>query len=851
MSIVLSELFYESRHLVRSWRRTWPVVALVALSVGAGLTALASVQALWFRPIHGAETTQLVRFQWTAHGELPSTLVELIFKYPGDGGAPTMAGHHMESSSSFGYPFLTALRARGFTRLAAFAPVGRAWQGAAGSPVEVANRWTFANAEQVSGEYFSTLRLVPALGRLIAPSDEAAGERVAVISYRLWRDAYGLDRSILGQKLRLGGESYEIVGVAAQGFAGLVDQFPADLWMPLSAGTLTFWGQQQSAKDPTSWGILIFAALEPSAQLRQRQQDDAKAAFESVLDAQLSTGTRRPVIELDTRPAAEGLQLGRVTFALPVLLLSLCSAGAFLIGGVTVGTLQLESGLARAREWSVRALLGSSDHRLIVAIGLNSLIIGVLGVLSGCLLAWAAIRTLAATMPPVLLQQDIRIPAPNIDLWTVTAAFVACLLVCVLCDAVPLIAVRRSRAVSLSRSPLATNAFAPALLGFIGIVQVSSTLVLLVVALSLFRTASTQLPQLPTGDADRTLIFRVSNPVTPAAGSTAMFATIEAHLRALPGVLSATSAFLLPAAGQGAMLPISIPDATVGNPPTITRVSLIGGDFFETIGIPVRAGRTIVPRDIEGPDVAVVSQSFARRAFGQNSGVGRQIMVPGFNRVFTVVGIAEDVVYESAYEPFTDGPAKTLSSVMYVPYAQLFKAVPSLQFAVRFAQMPPRAADLVQGVLGASTVAHSSPVTYGTLLRQAVWKERAAYQIAGVFAFVFVLLTVAGLAASIHYRASTRQAEFGIRRALGASPWSIMWVLARRQMVIFGAGIAFGIPGAVAVFGYLRPQFVALPASDPAALMMAAAVMFLIMVAGCVLPGYRRAPENLVSVINQ
>ncbi|MGH9160566.1 MAG: FtsX-like permease family protein, partial [Vicinamibacteraceae bacterium] len=671
------------------------------------------------------------------------------------------------------------------------------------------------------------LGIRPALGRLIAPSDdvEPGNHAVAVLSHAFWMRRFAGDPSIVGRGFTLDGRRFEIIGVADRTFTGVEPGRLDDLWVPNM-----MWDAEELA-DPHSRWLRILGRLKPGVEAEQ-VRGVLQPVFASLRQEQVAgfpADEPRERVEqflstrLYVRSAANGPSRLRADFSRPLWILAIVVGLVLLIAASNVANLFLARAAAREREMSLRLSIGAGRGRLIQQVLIESALLAIVGCILGLLFAYVAgptiVHRLAPAHNPAYL--DLRVD------WRVLAFLgVIGALTTMLVGLAP--ALRASGVAPLGVLSAASGRLTSrsgALRPLVA-TQVGFSLVLLFLAglllLSFGKLVNVDLgfrqdelllltvdsDDIPVGPDELTMalsglraerfttqqrsrlpdevVMELSRPQSTVAQAHTIGVQMLERARRVPGVqgasLSAWAMFSGTGSEGGIRLPGQAQDALR---PSIVPVS---SGFFETMGIRLVDGRAFEPRDAEPetPSVVVVNEAFARRYFRGERAVGRL-----FDRVNANVAVQQEIVGVVA-DAKHSGVREPAPPTIYLP----LRGFQALQ--VR-AEEPLALVDTLRRTIKA--VHPSLRVTdvqlQSTLIDNWLLRERLLALLSGFFAIVGLLLAAVGLYGVLSYAVVQRTKEIGIRLALGAQQLTVV------RSVVADAGLTTLIGAAVGLVGGL------------------------------------------------
>jgi len=809
---VIEDFFRDLRYAARTLRRN-PGFALVivlslALGIGANTAMFSAIDAVMLRLLPVRQPERLVMLTWTHNG------------------VPKEFAHTIEGPHGFVLPFVAYETVRDQNDLfdGTFAFAGNT----PSANVGLRGRADWAGVKGVSGNYFDVLGVAPLYGRLLRPADDReSAAPVAVASHRFWSSKLGADPTLVGNDVMVNGVPVTIVGVTPPGFFGVDPASDAGLFMPLheyaamliaggNAGEMPF------TRDPQTWWIFVAGRLKPgvtAAQAGVRVNLLVERSLRAAGGAQAQTA---PTPRVTTIPAGRGLDRLRTRYATALLLLMGMVGLVLLIACANVAGLLLARASARQREIAVRLSLGAGPFRLVRQFLTESLLLALLGGAAGLVCAvWidsalVALLTTPDSPLPVTPRLDARV------LMFTAAISIATGFAFGLAPAI--------RATRTDVRPIARITSRKLLVS----AQVSACLLLLMSAGLLQRTLL-KLQRVDIGfDRQQLVLFSVRPGLNgyKDARLVGYYDELQRRLNTIPSVRSATLSQRPAVGGGSGSSSATIPGVTAPDErPTIFRHQ-IGSGYFDTLGIPIVAGRTIgLEDDRAAPHVAVINQTLAQQHFRGINPIGHRIDFGSAARpnVFEIVGVAQDAKYNQLR---TEVPP-----VAYMPYQQ-FLAVPnSMTFQVRGSgDLRPLVAAIEREALAVDA---NVPVIGLETQSQAIGRmlvlERTLAMLSSFFGLLALALASVGLYGTMAYAVAQRTREIGIRMALGARGGVIQRMILGETMAIVAAGVLLGLPIAFAAGQLLRAQLFELSPYDPATAAIATlAVTAVTIVAGSV-----------------
>ncbi len=701
----------------------------------------------------------------------------------------------------------------------------------------------FAQTLLVNGDFFNTLGIAPAMGRVLNAADDQRGCAVpnAVISDAFWRRQFGGQPDAVGKKLTLESQTFEIVGVAPPGFFGLEVGRSFDVAIPLCAEPLVQ-GHYSMIDNPMGWWLAVTGRLKPGWTLERASahiESISHSFFEDTVppqfDANAAQAYRSQVLQ--AFPGAQGYSELRSDYASPLRILLVITALVLLIACANLANLMLARASAREREISIRLAIGASRGRLVRQLLAESLLLSGAGALAG---AWIAVA-LNGRLVDFL---TTRFGAVYIDLapdWRVLG-FTAALAVftTLLFGLVPAVrATRTSPGAALKATSRGITSARErfGLRGMLVVTQVAFSLVLLMGAL-LFVRSFRNLVNIDPGFRQDGILeadVDVSRLQLSLEGIHAFDEDLLRRLRAVPGVDTAGHINIMPLSGSHWTEGILVDRQQKGTA-NLARVST---GYFHTMGIPLMAGRDFSNRDsAAAPHVAIVNQVFARRYLGGGNPVGKTFRLPTGPKdpivTYEVIGIAGDAKYGDLRE--------SLAPEVYFPSAQDPDPDVYLPVVIHSNISP---AALIPALK--RTFADVNPQigyefhVFRDEVRQTLQREQLMATLSGFFGVLAALLATIGLYGVMSYMVERRKNEIGIRLALGAGRAQVIRMVLREAVLLLGVGLAAGCVLAFVATQAAGALLFGLKPRDPATFASSIALLTLVAAAAAWLPARRAA----------
>ncbi|MEO8480791.1 MAG: ABC transporter permease [Acidobacteriota bacterium] len=652
----------------------------------------------------------------------------------------------------------------------------------------------------VTPDFFTTLRIQPALGRLFDASAAREGAApVALISYELWRTRFGSDPNIVSQSIQVNDTRVSVVGVAPAGFQFPAGQ-PTDLIVPLPVpvaapaqrkdGWIFALGRLRTPQT-LAQATTEFDALSRRFEERFPDQNRGSQYFVAPLRDVLVGDTKRPLL----------LLLGAVAIVL-------------LIACVNVGNLLLARGVARRSEMAVRIALGAGTTRLVMQILTEALVLALAGGAAGLIVAWAAVPVLASLLPAdvaVLGLDRIGINIPVL-LFSMGASLVAALLFGGI-SCVSLLGSSRPRAQDATRRST-RGAGARRFASTLVVVEIAMAVVLLIGAGLTLRSFGKLLTVDPGFRTANVLTVQLQLPAgryeTPESRE-AFYARAFTDLRLLPGVNDVGAAVVTPLTGNNWTTSLQRPEFPVPageRPPEVGWQSASGG-YFSALNIPLRAGRLFNEHDVaSAPPVVIISEQVARRYFPNENPIGRR--VGNSAGPAEIIGVVGDIRRAS----LTDEPRAD----MYFPFER--DASSNATMFVRMQGDPLRAFPAVRATLRRiePEVVADEARTLENIANASAVVTRMAMRLFVGFAVMALLLAAIGIYGVVAYSVRGRTRELGTRVALGAGRGQIVRLVMRQAVVMTTTGVGTGLIAGIAAARLLSTVLYDVPPTDPATL---------------------------------
>lgn len=798
------QLNYAGRQLRKSPAFATTALLTLAICFGANLTIFAVIDSVLLRPLPFPE---------------PSRLVTLFNSYP-------KAGVERDGSSITNY-----YERRG--QIPAFRSLAIYYYSTeiVGDPGSTERDPTL----RVSPDFFSTLKLGPAMGRSFTDSETTSGsDQVAILSDTAWRQRYNADPNILGKQIRVNSVPRTIVGVLPPTFRFL--SYDAGVFLPLASSP-----QDRTPANRHSGGnvIQMIARLAPGATLAEAQSqiDSQNAALE------VDDPKAKMIAEAGFRTVVVPLHADHVAAIRPTLVLLQSGAMVLLlIGAVNLVNLLLVRAGARVKELAVRQALGASWGHLLSETVVETTLLTTIGGLLGLAVGAGGIYLLR------ILGTD-RLPLGSRIAFDGQLAFAAVTasIVTGILFALPVgwLNLRRHPGNALqSETRGGTGNRAAQFLrhGFV-VSQIALAFILLagagLLGLSLERTMAVS----PGFQPAHILAGQVMLPWATYSGPAhvAFVDKVLEEMQRLPGVLSAGVVTNVPFSGRSGKSAATV----VGYAPRPGESARghysygVAGDYFRVMGFSLREGRFLTADDSHRPErVCVVDQDFARYYWPNGNAIGQRLWEGGDagkdSEAFTVVGVVAPVKQAGLTEDQAQG-------AIYYPYA--YRIGDSFFVTLRTSAAPEALGSALQKVVRQidPDVPVSDLRSMDARIADSLVERRSPALLAGLFSAIALLLTAVGTYGVLSYAVAQRVREIGVRMALGAQPSQIRAQFLTLSLRLLVFGILLGTIGAWQAGQAMRTILFHVPSLGLTTLAAAACVLAVVCLAACLVPSQRAA----------
>ncbi len=701
--------------------------------------------------------------------------------------------------------------------------------------------------ELVSGNYFEVLGVRPALGRVFSLDDDRVpgAQPVVVLSHAYWLRQFGGNADILNKSLLINNTELTVVGVAQSGFAGIQVGKSPDVFVPMmmKAQMTPGWNGLDNWND--AW-LAVLARRKPEISIEQAA-GGINIAYHPLLEQQLQTikgwDEKKRQRFLDKKVFLSSGAQGRTTLqsdsGTALIALFVMVALVLLLSCTNLANLLLARGMARQREFAIRAAMGASRERMIrqllVESGLCAVAGGALGLVIG---AW----TLGALISRVTEEGGVQGLSASLDQSVLLFAAGVTLLCGLLFGLIPAWRVTRSSVTDSLKEQSST--FSAGLSNVrlrktLVAGQVAFTLLLLGGACFFSQTLWNLRKENLGLKPENVITFSIQPDLNgyDAPRAIALVDQVHERIRALPAVHSAGSSDTPTLTGDDNGSNITAEaGAVLSEDDQHVNYEAVSAGYFSTLGIPLLSGREFRASDAAmSPKVAVVSEKMAKRFWPGRDPVGLHFAFGGGSKVkpdIEIVGVVKDVKQDhvrSEFRPY-----------VYVPYAQRTK-LQAMTFYVRTAQDPMLLAPSLRQIVG--QIDANLPVfqvmEFERVVDQDLLGERMVAGLSVSFGVLASLLAGMGIYGVLSYVVGQRTREIGVRMALGAVPSHIRLLVAQEVGLMIATGIGVGLPLTYGLARLGESLLYGVSARDPLVYLLGLTLVVLVALVACYVPTRR------------
>lgn len=709
----------------------------------------------------------------------------------------------------------------------------------------------------VSGEFFETLGVEAARGRLLTPADDrpGCGSAGVVISHSFWKHEFAGENSVIGRTLAINHHAFAIIGVAPADFHGVEVGRYFDVAAPLCAEPIIN-GEDSQLNRPEGWWLSAMGRLKPGWTIKQAAahlRAISPGIFEATIPPKFNAEQAKHYAEykLGAFPGDAGTSELRNNFENPLWFLQGLAGLVLLIASANLANLMLARASAREKEMGLRLAVGASRGRLIRQLLVESFLLAGIGAGMGAVLARNLSQVLVAALST---EKDPLFLNLGTD-WRVlgfTAALAG--LTCILFGLAPAWrATGLSPGIALKESGRGTTAGHArfGLRRILVVAQIALSLMLVVGALLFARS----LNNLATVDAgfrqDGILLTDIDFTTLNLSNKRRLeFANeLLSRMRAIPGVDEAAIAEIVPLSGNGANHDLLLGSSGLpsGEPP-VASFNRTSPGFFRTLQTPMLAGRDFDDHDVVGsPLVAIVNEEFQRKFAKGGNPVGMTFRIGRMNSIsppYQIIALVKNTKYAELRED--------AQPIVYTCLAQYDHPYTDAQILIR-SNAP--LAGLLPAVKGAADQLHADlDITFSPfqrMIEEGLLRDRLMASLSEFFGLLAAALAAVGLYGVISYIVERRRNEIGIRMALGAGQGKIMRLVLRETGILLLIGLASGTALALAAARAATSMLFGLKPTDPLTYALAVASLSLVAALASFLPARRAARLDPISALRE
>lgn len=681
-------------------------------------------------------------------------------------------------------------------------------------------------APSASANFFSVLGVDPFIGRTFLPHEDKPGsQRVVVLTYGMWQRRFGGDQGILGQALTINGDSYTIVGVLPASFQFALRN--ADLWRPYQP-------TEAQLTRRFMHGSNLIGRLKDGVSPSQAQSELSVIAGRIEREHNQShAGTVLKFVPL------QETVVGQVK---PILMVLLAAVGlVLLIACANVASLLLTRSLARQKEVAIRAALGASRWRVMRQLLTESLLLSLAGGAAGLLIAYWGVGALVAALPDNQLNALPFLKTLHIDTSILLFSFALSLLTGIVFGLAPAL---QSTKLDLNEvlkegGRNTAGGSGQRLRSALVMTEIALAVVLLVGAGLMMKSLLRLLESNIGFNPENVLTMTVALPAakySEASRQVSYYDELHERVLGLPGVSGAGTVNILPLQG-GNTTRVHVEGDPVPPPGQELEANIrtIDETYFQTLGVPIIAGRAFDQRDKPNdPQVVIIGKSLADRVFAGRDPIGRRLIYAGIQAPpIQIVGVVGDVKI--------GGLDDAIRPVIYYPFRQ--NAGTGTNLVVRTNGDPTALAAAIRNEI--RTLEPDVAIFNVRAMQELISTSPAAFMrrfpalLISIFAGVALLLASIGIYGVVSYSVSQQTHYIGVRMALGAQASDIMKMVLKQGLTLALAGMAFGVVAALGLTRLLRSLLYEVQTNDAATFALVLGTLFVVALLACYIPARR------------
>ncbi len=802
METLVQDLRFGFRRLLKSPAFTIVAVLSLALGVGANAAIFSLINAVLLRPLPVADPTSVLSVQVVGKND---------------------------SLDAFSYPNYLDFRDRNEVLsgllVYRFAPMSLSREG------NNERVWGY----EVSGNYFDVLGVPAVRGRMFSPEEDRArnASPVAVLSYGCWQRRFGADLQIVGKEITLNGHTFNVVGIAPEGFTGTEIIYTPEVWVPMMMADWIEPGSQW-IESRSSGNIFAVGRLKPGVNIKQAEAS-LNLLAEELGKEYPETNEGRTISLMPPGLIIPSLRGAVVSFA---WVLMAAVALVLMIACTNLAGLLLARVTERRKEIAIRLALGANRMRLVRQLLTESVALSIVGGAAGVVLALWIVAVVVAFKPPVDFPLTIAL---KLDWRVMLFSLLVSLATGIAFGLMPALQASKPDLVTALKDTTSQAGYRRSRLrsGLI-VVQIALSLVLLVAAAVVVRALLTQTvnPGFQIGNGLTMSVDLGLQGYDETRGREFQRRMVDS-VSSMPGVRSASIADFLPLSlnysGNGIYLEGQEPVRGADVPTAM--VATVGVKYFETMGIPLLQGRDFSEQDKKDtPQVAIVNEAFARNFFPgtdpAQAAIGKRISFKSVQGPFVqIIGVAKDGKYFNIAEE----PRPFVYSSLLQNYSTQTILIARTTFDSNSMIGPVR--NEVQ------KLDPSLPIfdikTMSEHMRLSLFPARIAATVLGGFGLLAVTLAIIGIYGVTSYSVAQRTREVGIRMALGASQAHVLKLVLGQGIVLVGIGSVIGIVASVALTRLMSGLLFGVTSTDPLILIAVPLLLAGVALGACFVPARR------------
>jgi putative ABC transport system permease protein len=670
----------------------------------------------------------------------------------------------------------------------------------------------------VTGNYFDTFGVVPALGHGFSMENEKTGQhQVTVLSHTLWQKRFGGDPAIVNKTINLDGKAYLVIGVMP---AGLNLPQIADLWVPLT------FDSEPGMRQRKAHFLRPIGRLKEGVTLAQAQADTDRIAAQ--LEQQFpdsNTGWNLRLLSLREQLVGGSRTMLFILFGAVGLVL--------LIACANVANLLLVRAATREKEIALRTALGASRMRIVRQMITESLLLSIIGGVLGALLATWGVQLLVS-----LSENSLPATATvNIDLTVLAFTLLISVVTGILFGLAPAFRTLKVNLVDAMKDGArgAEGTLRNRTRSLLVIFESAVAVMLLIGAGLLVRSLIALQRVDPGFEANNVLTLRIDlarKKYDTPEKSAAFFTELQARIGGLPGVESVGSVTELPLSGQLNDLPFTVE----GRPPVTPDQAFdadwrrVNQNYFSALHIPLLRGRNFTEQEVrDSAKVLIVSEQLVAAVFPNEEALGKRLVLMLGDQPYEIIGIVGDIRHQSL--------GNNVNPAMYMPTSNSR----GTNLVIRTKNDPLSFVGAIRKEVQAMDPEQpiAAVKTMNDWVDSSVAAPRYRTTLLALFAALAMVLAATGIYGVMSYSVAQRTHEIGVRMALGARRFDVLKLVVRQGMILTLIGVVVGLGGAYGLTRVMSTLLFGVTAKDPLTFAAVAALLIVVAFVACFVPAQR------------